>query len=126
MVSIHTGPALMPPTISPTPSSNGRIVVQPGSSVEVRCSSNVPYAIISWQRVDQPDNLPEGIDTYMTELQTSVLSISRMEADLYGQYRCQVSTSPPLNEGPLSMPFTLFEPGKPMEDSPKVVLCYFQ
>ena len=116
----------MSPTITPRPSSNGRIVVQPGSSVELRCSSNVPYAIISWQSLNQPDNLPEGIDTYMTGQQDSVFSISRMETDLYGQYVCQVSTSLPLNEGPLSESFTLFEPGMPMGDGPKVVLCYFQ
>lgn len=120
---MHTGPALTTPTITPVP-VNGTIEVELGSSLAVNCTSNVPYATFSWERLDYPYKLTEGIVTYQPEFQTSVLSIDMIESDLYGQYRCQVTTPFPFNEGPLSTVFTLSEPGMSTMSGCEVIPCY--
>ena len=113
----------MAPTITPVP-VEGTIEVELGSFLTVNCTSNVPYVTFSWQRLDYPYNLTEGIVTYQPEFRTSVLSIDMIDSDIYGQYRCQVTTPYPLNEGPLSTVFTLSEPGTPRTDSCEVIPCY--
>ena len=120
---IYTGPALTVPTITPIP-VEGTIEVELGSSLAVNCTSNVPYTTFTWERLDYPYNLTEGIVTYRPEFQTSVFSIDMIQSDLYGQYRCQVTTPPPLNEGPLSTVFTLSEPGMSTTDGCEVIPCY--
>ena len=96
------------PTIRPDP-ARGPIEVELGSSVIVKCISNVPYAIFTWHLLHNPPNLPEGIDTYKTGFNTSVFSISAMEESMYAQYVCEVST--PLEEQPLATVFTITRPG---------------
>ena len=113
-ISFITGPPLIAPKVDPNPASGSNRVAL-GASVTVRCTSNVPYPIFTWQRLHAPYELPAGIVTYRQGSQTTILSISEMQEDMYAQYLCKVRTPPLLNEGPLSTVFTIAEPGMEMK-----------
>ena len=90
----------------------GPVVAADGSSLKVKCESNVEDPSFTWNTAGGSGQLPAGVTVSMTSPNVNWLNISSITGVHYTRYVCSVSSIQRVcGQNPASRTFEIFEPG---------------